>query len=307
MPVLANLTEFGLTPFFTVAELGAAGVKLILYPLSAFRAMSRAALASTRRFASDGTQSAVLDGMQTRDELYDVLDYHAYERKLDELFANDRQARAAREAEARAAARKSLARGADSVSVPRVLRLRSAGGRVESSMSSSGASSPRPNKSNGSSAGSAAFAGARSGLAAAFVGSGLLAAGAGCASSSGHSAAEASAAVTRSSSASPNNVSAIELEISSIDFATAIARIVCVCRSRSSSSESSRRRVRAGGCGLGRAACGAGAVARCGAGGVRRRQRSLPADARRGIGRLDAARRASRPGAARPTGAGAAW
>ena len=87
VPVLANLTEFGLTPQFTVAELGRAGVKVVLYPLSAFRAMSRAALRVYETIRSDGTQRAILDAMQTRDELYAVLDYHTYERKLDELFA----------------------------------------------------------------------------------------------------------------------------------------------------------------------------------------------------------------------------
>jgi methylisocitrate lyase len=89
VPVLANLTEFGLTPSFTVAELKRAGVKLVLYPLSAFRAMSRAAQRVYEAIRKQGTQRAVLDTMQTRDELYAVLDYHAYERKLDELFAND--------------------------------------------------------------------------------------------------------------------------------------------------------------------------------------------------------------------------
>jgi methylisocitrate lyase len=87
VPVLANLTEFGLTPQFTVAELDEAGVKIVLYPLSAFRAMSRAALRVYETIRRDGTQRAVLDAMQTRDELYAVLDYHTYERKLDELFA----------------------------------------------------------------------------------------------------------------------------------------------------------------------------------------------------------------------------
>jgi methylisocitrate lyase len=89
VPVLANLTEFGLTPSFTVAELKRAGVKLVLYPLSAFRAMSRAAQRVYEAIRNEGTQRAVLDTMQTRDELYAVLDYHAYERKLDELFASD--------------------------------------------------------------------------------------------------------------------------------------------------------------------------------------------------------------------------
>ncbi|MGH8309358.1 MAG: isocitrate lyase/phosphoenolpyruvate mutase family protein, partial [Steroidobacteraceae bacterium] len=86
VPVLANITEFGKTPLFTISELGAAGVRLALYPLSAFRAMSKAALAVYGGIRRDGTQKAVLDRMQTRDELYDVLGYHEYERKLDELF-----------------------------------------------------------------------------------------------------------------------------------------------------------------------------------------------------------------------------
>jgi methylisocitrate lyase len=86
VPVLANLTEFGLTPYFTVAELKRAGVKMVLYPLSAFRAMSRAALHVYETIRRDGTQRAALDTMQTREQLYAVLDYHAFERKLDELF-----------------------------------------------------------------------------------------------------------------------------------------------------------------------------------------------------------------------------
>jgi methylisocitrate lyase len=87
VPVLANLTEFGLTPLFTTDELGAAGVKLILYPLSAFRAMSRAALEVYTAIRERGTQKPVVAKMQTREELYGVLDYHEYERKLDELYA----------------------------------------------------------------------------------------------------------------------------------------------------------------------------------------------------------------------------
>jgi methylisocitrate lyase len=86
VPVLANLTEFGQTPLFTVAELGAAGIRLVLYPLSAFRAMSQAALAVYGAIRKDGTQKRVVNLMQTRAELYDVLGYHDYERKLDELF-----------------------------------------------------------------------------------------------------------------------------------------------------------------------------------------------------------------------------
>jgi methylisocitrate lyase len=104
VPVLANLTEFGLTPQFTVAELKRAGVKLVLYPLSAFRAMSRAALEVYATIRHDGTQRAVLGAMQTREELYAVLDYHSYERKLDELNAKREGARAPRR---RPAARKS--------------------------------------------------------------------------------------------------------------------------------------------------------------------------------------------------------
>jgi methylisocitrate lyase len=88
VPVLANLTEFGLTPYFTVHELEQAGVAMILYPLSAFRAMSRAAESVYAAILAHGTQRGVLGTMQTREELYAVLDYHAYERKLDALFAS---------------------------------------------------------------------------------------------------------------------------------------------------------------------------------------------------------------------------
>jgi methylisocitrate lyase len=87
VPVLANLTEFGKTPMFTTTELGDAGIRMVLYPLSAFRAMSRAAENVYRALREEGTQSGVVDSMQTRDELYDVLGYHAYEDKLDQLFA----------------------------------------------------------------------------------------------------------------------------------------------------------------------------------------------------------------------------
>jgi methylisocitrate lyase len=90
VPVLANITEFGQTPMFTVADLGAAGVRLVLYPLSAFRAMSKAALSVYEHLRKDGTQKGVLDLMQTRTELYDVLGYHSYEAKLDELFGKER-------------------------------------------------------------------------------------------------------------------------------------------------------------------------------------------------------------------------
>jgi methylisocitrate lyase len=91
VPVLANITEFGRTPLFTAAELGKAGVRLVLYPLSAFRAMSRAALDVYGAIRKDGSQRAVVNRMQTRDELYAVLGYHDYERKLDELFSRDRE------------------------------------------------------------------------------------------------------------------------------------------------------------------------------------------------------------------------
>ena len=92
VPVLANITEFGKTPLFSVDELRSAGVAMALYPLSAFRAMNKAALNVYTTLRRDGTQKAVLDAMQTRDELYDYLDYHAYEHKLDALFAKERPA-----------------------------------------------------------------------------------------------------------------------------------------------------------------------------------------------------------------------
>jgi len=88
IPVLANLTEFGKTPMFTTEELANAGVSLALYPLSAFRAMAKAAIGVYETLRRDGTQKAVIDSMQTRDELYDVLGYHEYEDKLDQLFAD---------------------------------------------------------------------------------------------------------------------------------------------------------------------------------------------------------------------------
>jgi methylisocitrate lyase len=86
VPVLANITEFGKTPMFTVAELATVGVGLVLYPLSAFRAMSNAAVAVYDAIRRDGSQKAVIERMQTRAELYEVLGYHEYEKKLDELF-----------------------------------------------------------------------------------------------------------------------------------------------------------------------------------------------------------------------------
>jgi methylisocitrate lyase len=86
VPVLANITEFGQTPLFSVEELAGVGVSLVLYPLSAFRAASAAARDVYRTLRRDGTQAAVVNRMQTRAELYEVLGYHDYERKLDELF-----------------------------------------------------------------------------------------------------------------------------------------------------------------------------------------------------------------------------
>jgi methylisocitrate lyase len=90
VPVLANITEFGATPLFTVDELKHAGVSIALYPLSAFRAMNKAALNAYQVLRRDGTQKAAVDTMQTRAELYDYLGYHAYENKLDALFARDK-------------------------------------------------------------------------------------------------------------------------------------------------------------------------------------------------------------------------
>ncbi len=90
VPVLANLTEFGATPLFTLEELRSAGVAIALYPLSAFRAMNAAALKVYNAIRKEGTQKSVVDAMQTRADLYNTLDYHAYERKLDELFAREK-------------------------------------------------------------------------------------------------------------------------------------------------------------------------------------------------------------------------
>lgn len=87
VPVLANMTEFGKTPLASTAELADHGVAMALYPLSAFRAMSAAALQVYSTIRQQGTQSACLDQMQTRAELYEMLNYHAYEQKLDELFS----------------------------------------------------------------------------------------------------------------------------------------------------------------------------------------------------------------------------
>ena len=90
VPVLANITEFGATPLFTLEELRSARVAIALYPLSAFRAMNAAALKVYNAIRKEGTQKSVVDLMQTRADLYDVLDYHAYERKLDQLFAREK-------------------------------------------------------------------------------------------------------------------------------------------------------------------------------------------------------------------------
>jgi len=90
VPVLANITEFGLTPLFTVEELKSVGIRLVLYPLSAFRAMSAAALNVYQTLRSQGTQKNVIPAMQNREELYRFLNYHSYEKKLDELFAKEK-------------------------------------------------------------------------------------------------------------------------------------------------------------------------------------------------------------------------
>ncbi len=86
VPILANITEFGKSPLFTVEELRSAGVDMVLYPLSAFRAMNQAAQKVYEAIRKDGTQKNVIGQMQTREELYEVIGYHAYEQKLDELY-----------------------------------------------------------------------------------------------------------------------------------------------------------------------------------------------------------------------------
>jgi len=98
IPVLANITEFGQTPLYTVEQLRSVGIAMALYPLSAFRAMSAAALSMYQVIRKEGTQANVVGAMQTRAELYDCLGYHDYEQKLDELFAqtNERNEREAR-------------------------------------------------------------------------------------------------------------------------------------------------------------------------------------------------------------------
>src|SRR5438477_71246 len=90
VPVLANITEFGATPLFTLQELRSAGVSIALYPLSAFRAMNAAALKVYNAIRKEGTQKSAIDLMQTRADLYESLDYLAYERKLDQLFAKEK-------------------------------------------------------------------------------------------------------------------------------------------------------------------------------------------------------------------------
>ena len=90
VPILANITEFGATPLFTVAELRSADVAIALYPLTAFRAMNKAALKVFESVRRDGSQRTLLPDMQTREELYAFLDYHSYEKKLDELFSRSK-------------------------------------------------------------------------------------------------------------------------------------------------------------------------------------------------------------------------
>ena len=88
IPILANITEFGKTPLFGCKELSQSGVDMVLYPLTAFRAMSKAAEEVFKEIKTSDNQESLLKNMQTRDELYDVLDYHSFENKLDELFKN---------------------------------------------------------------------------------------------------------------------------------------------------------------------------------------------------------------------------
>ncbi|WP_324172435.1 methylisocitrate lyase [Sulfurimonas sp.] len=90
VPVLANITEFGATPMFTVEELASVGISMVLYPLSGFRAMNKAALTVFEAILNKGTQSSTVEIMQTRMELYDMLGYHAYEDKLDALFSKSK-------------------------------------------------------------------------------------------------------------------------------------------------------------------------------------------------------------------------
>ncbi|MDP2091429.1 MAG: isocitrate lyase/phosphoenolpyruvate mutase family protein, partial [Pseudohongiella sp.] len=91
VPVLANITEFGATPLYTTEELASVNISLVLYPLSAFRAMNKAAENVYNAIRRDGTQKNVIDTMQTRAELYDRIDYHRYEQHLDSLFAQQKK------------------------------------------------------------------------------------------------------------------------------------------------------------------------------------------------------------------------
>jgi methylisocitrate lyase len=90
VPILANITEFGKSPLFTVAELRSANVAMILYPLTGFRMMNKAALKAYETLRKSGTQKSLLPEMQTREELYEIINYHSYEKKLDELFSRGR-------------------------------------------------------------------------------------------------------------------------------------------------------------------------------------------------------------------------
>ena len=90
IPVLANMTEFGQTDLYTTEQLYGVGVGMVLYPLSAFRAMNKAALNVYQHLLNDGTQEKVVDTMQTRMELYDFLNYHEFEQTLDKLFADNK-------------------------------------------------------------------------------------------------------------------------------------------------------------------------------------------------------------------------
>ena len=89
VPILANITEFGMTPLFKKDELKKAGISIILHPLSAFRAMSKAALEDYSTISEDGNVEKILEKMQSRDELYEILDYHTYEKKIDDLFSKE--------------------------------------------------------------------------------------------------------------------------------------------------------------------------------------------------------------------------
>ncbi len=89
VPILANITEFGMTPLFKKDELKKAGISIILHPLSAFRAMSKAALEVYSAISKDGSVEKIVEKMQSRDELYEILDYHTYEKKIDDLFSKE--------------------------------------------------------------------------------------------------------------------------------------------------------------------------------------------------------------------------